>query len=181
MILGERHEFSTPQPVEAAIADVRHERGTGLAQQQCDDGRPHSLERPVLAREFVDLEVGSLDGVLQTRTWIPVCFTKQLAEGPDGHPARNLTALVPAHPVRDHQENLAALGIIETIEGILVDLADPSDVSRTGDRELEFAPALSSVFHRLHDRQEVPSLFDRPGSRSRPSVGVCSPNRHAHK
>ena len=62
--------------------------------------------------------------------------------------------------VGDDQQDLAGLGIIETIEGVLVDPSDPADVRRARDCEFEFAPVFSALIVQLAGRHEIPSLSE---------------------
>ena len=104
---------------------------------------------------------------------IPVAFPTELPKGPDGHLAGDFTTPMTTQTVGDDQQNLARLGIIETIEGVLVDPSDPADVRRARDCEFESAPVLSALIVQLVRRLGIPSLSEMTTRLIRACLKTC--------
>ena len=135
VVLGELHERAVAEEVRAAVADVGDDEllgrpvlGVGLVrirfvghEREGDDRRAHPSEVGVGVALVADPVVRHGDRLFER---IGGGLVVRDLQGLDGELRRHLTALVPAHPVGDHEEG--AIG--EEHVGVLVDRAQPPDV-----------------------------------------------------
>jgi hypothetical protein len=119
------------QPVEAAVADVRHPGLSFGLEQQRDHRGSHAAQLGVVHRHLVDALIGGLEGAAQHRVRVVVEVREDGADRLDGGSAGGLARLVSAHAVGQHQQAMAR-GMTELLAVVLVAGADAADVAQRG-------------------------------------------------